>query len=240
MTYLVYRNEHLTPHRRMILARSIAASLLGAAVPLPYIEDWLPSVVRRGMIKRLADARGVDIDEAGVRAIADGVVPPPGWRTVIRAAPFSRMIRRAVRTALITLNVYARADEASRTFAIATLFDHYCARIHVGIGLDAAAGRNVRARIDRAREAVPRALGADLFRRAFSAAGGMAARLVRKRDPNEAEEIVEEALVAADGDAGGNFIARATRALDRQLAAVGRTYVERLVDAFDADETGPA
>ena len=60
--------HHLDQNRRMIVARSIASALAGI-VPIPGLDDWLSSRMRRGTLRRIALMRGVDVDHAAVTAL---------------------------------------------------------------------------------------------------------------------------------------------------------------------------
>jgi uncharacterized protein (DUF697 family) len=243
-------NAHLAGTRSLIIGHAAAAALTGL-LPIPYIDEQVPALVRRAMIRRLAHLRHVDLDETAVREIAEGRVPPPNWRQLIGLSGLARTARRSVRAAIVAYALYRRAEAASRTFALGTLFDHYCARHHVGVGLDAAQARELRARIDRALDARAGSLGGYAFRRGL--AGALRAtvraplelvsaltwgRLKRLRakpgDEVEAEEIVESAV---DAEIAGDesFLGRAARAIDRQLASVGSGWVDGLVTAFDSD-----
>jgi len=247
MTALAIRNEHLGLHRRMIVVRSLATALAGLT-PVPLLDDWLVTRVRRGTIKRIAEVRGVDLDEDAVRAIADGTVKPPGWRTLVNTLPIGRFLRRGARYALRGYILYARADAASREFAVATLFDHYCARMHVGGGLDAATGTALRARIDRAVAATPsgplrqtfraaavgagRALLRAPFELADAVSGGrLRARLRARTDVAEPEEVIEEALV----EQSGTVLDRVGKSVDRGLMSLPGEYVADLVHRFEED-----
>ncbi len=244
-TGLVRKNEHLTLHRRLILLRSLAAGAAGM-VPIPYIDDWIPAVLQRSTLRRLADSRRVDVDEDAVRVIADGTVAAPTWRTAAAAAPFARFLRRSWRRVLISLVAYRRAEEAGRLFAMATMFDHYCARLHVGAGLDLAGGRALRARMDAAMARMPRGLLASIFRSGLIGAGRAAlavpVEIVRSltgrrrkgppADETQLEEIVDGAVVRV----GGGVLARAVKAVETELGGAGRQYIDALLDAFEATE----
>jgi len=246
MTALQRNYPHLGLHRRMILLRSVGAAAVSLA-PVPYLDEWLASSVRRGTIRRLADARRVDLTEPAVRAIADGKVAPPTWKTLVDSTLLSQLMKRAWRSIIWTLAIYRRAEQASRTFAVGTLFDHYCARVHVGGELDQAGAEKVRDAIDEALRTRGGGLGTRLFRQGFLAAGRAALRapveiadaltgglLLRRRsagDDAEAEEIVDEALAARA--VPGSLIGRAVAAVELQFAAAGADYVDRLVTAFE-------
>ncbi len=248
MTALALRFEHLALHRRMIVVRTLAAALAGLT-PIPYLDDWLAARVRRGTIRRIAEARGVDLDDAAVRAVAEGVVKPPGWRAFINTIPLARFLRRGMRAAVAGYYVYRRADQASRDFAIATLFDHYCARIHVGSGLDGASGAALRRRIERAVARTPSGPLRQTFRAALGAAGRAAIRApfeladalsggrirarLRARPPHEhAEEVAEEEALVERAD---TVLGRLGQSVDRGLMGLGARYVSDLVAAFEEE-----
>jgi hypothetical protein len=248
MNPLAVRNEHLAVHRRMIVVRSLATAIAGMT-PVPLLDDWLVVRLRRGTIQRIAAVRGVDLDEDALRAIAEGSVKPPGWRTLVNSLPLSRILRRGARYALRGYFFYVRADAASRDFAVATLFDHYCARVHVGGGLDAAAGAALRARIDRALAKTPsgplrqtfrtaiggagRALVRAPFELADALSGGRLRARLRARAPveTEAEEVTEEALV----EHSGSLLDRIGKSVDRGMMNLPSEYVADLVAHFEED-----
>jgi len=252
MNALALRNEHLAVHRRMIVVRSLASAVAGMT-PIPLLDDWLVTRVRRGTIRRIAEVRGVDLDDEAVRAIADGSVKPPGWRTLINTLPLARFLRRSARYALRGYIFYARADAASRDFAVATLFDHYCARVHVGSGLDAAAGAALRARIDRAVAKTPsgpirqtfraaitgagRALVRAPFELADALSGGRIRARLRARAPVEtvAEEVPEKEIEEALVEQGGSLVDRVGKSVDRGLMNLPSEYVADLVARFEED-----
>jgi hypothetical protein len=246
-TALALRFEHLAANRRMIVVRTLATALAGLT-PVPYLDDLFAARVRRGTIRRIADARGVDLDDAAVRVVAEGVVKPPGWRALVNTIPLMRFLRRSARAAVAGYTVYRRADQASRDFAVATLFDHYCARIHVGGGLDAAAGAALRARIDRAIAKTPSGPLRQTFAAALGAAGRAALRApfelanalsggrirarLRARTAEEAEEVAEEEALV---EHAGTLVGRVGQTIDRGLMGLPARYVNDLVAAFEED-----
>jgi hypothetical protein len=93
-----------------------------------------------------------------------------------------------------------------QTFQIGTLFDHYCARHHVGLGLDGARARALRDAMD---QAIRRARGQAIeqsFTRALKTTRKLAGRLSRR-------------LLAEKVEA--------------ELAGPAAAYVATLVGAFD-------
>lgn len=243
---LAHSLEHLEAHRRLILGRSIALAL-ASLVPVPLLDDWLAAVIRRETIRRIAEERRVDLDPEAVKAIADGKVTPPSWHSLLGSLAIAGALRRTLRKVFVAVTLVRRADDIARSFAVATLFDHYCARLHVGAGLDAARGRAVRAAIDGAIGSVRTGVGGRLVRRGllvgaraavrapFEAAdalsGGVLRRLLGRRDEQQAAEAVEEAVVHASRP--GGFVARAAQAAHAQLGVAGRSWIGDLVAAFE-------
>jgi uncharacterized protein (DUF697 family) len=195
---------HLAPHRRLILGR---AALSGAAglVPVPYLDDLLAGQVRAGLVRRLAELRRVDVDNNAVAELST----PTGSR-VLHAASLGAVLiggaQKVWRRVAASLLVVRRADEAMQTFQIGTLFDHYCARHHVGLGLDGARARALREAMDVAiRHARGHALE-DAFQRTLSTSRKLAGRLTRRM-------LVEK--------------------VETELAGPAQVYVAALVGAFD-------
>jgi hypothetical protein len=242
VTALVRSTEHLAAHRRLIVTHAVGSALVGL-MPIPYLDEWLPSRVRRAMIRRIAEDRGVDLDEAAIGELADGHVPPPKWTHLVNLGPFLRTARRGLRRLFLAFVLYRRADSASRTFALGTLFDHYCVRLHVGPGLDGPAARALRARIDAVLGAPSASFGVYVFRRGFAAAlratvrapvelfhALTAGRLRRiaAGDVVEAEELIE-----AEAQAEGSIVGRTVRSVDSQLGVAGSGWIAGLIDALE-------
>jgi uncharacterized protein (DUF697 family) len=196
--------QHLGTHRRLILGRALLAGLAGL-VPVPYIDDILAGGVRSSLVKRLAQLRHVDVDGNAVAALCT----PHGSR-LLHAAGVGAVVlggaRRVWRTVAASLVVVRRADEAVQTFQLGTLFDHYCARHHVGLGLDGTRAALLRQAMD---QAISHARGEAFeqsFQRALKHARALAGRLKRR-------ELVEK--------------------VETELAGPATAYVASLVGAFD-------
>lgn len=232
----------------MILGRSLAAALAGA-VPIPLLDDWLVSSIRRSMIRRIADARGVDVDDDALRAIADGPEAPAKWSELVGGGLAIKLMSRQWKKLVIAVLATRRAQAAARTFEIATLFDHYCARLHVGMGLTEEDGKQVRLRIDQARRETEGGISRHLFRRGLVAAartsvrapfdiadvlsGGRITKLLRGQTEIEATTEVDEAL-EAQLKSETSFLARSAAAIELQLAVDQNPYLDNLLDNFDA------
>ncbi len=244
---LTFGREHLSVNRRMIVGRSIASALAGL-MPLPLIDDWLSSRVRRGTIRRIADMRGVDMDDDAVEAIADGPSAPPSWSRIAGVTFLVKAIGRSWRKLIVTYVATQRAKHAAHQFQVATLFDHYCARLHVGLGLDRERGYQVRKLISQTIADTDGGIGTSMFRRGIIASakatarapaelldiasGGRLRKMLTRGDEVEAIAEVDDAIAQSmEGEHG--FLARAANAVEVQLSAEGNPYLEELISQFE-------
>jgi uncharacterized protein (DUF697 family) len=196
--------KHLGSHRRLILGRALLSGAAGL-VPVPYLDDLLAGQVRAGLVRRLADLRRVDIDGNAVAELAT----PTGSR-VLHAAGIGAVLlggaQKVWRRVAASILVVRRADEAMQTFQIGTLFDHYCARHHVGLGVDGAKAKKLRDTMDQAiRHARGQALE-DAFQRTLNTSRKLAGRIARR--------VLAEKV-------------------ETELAGPASAYVAALVGAFD-------
>lgn len=176
---------HLDPNRRLILGRSLLAGAVGL-LPVPYLDDLLAGQVRALLVRRVAELRHVDVAPYAVTEL----VTPHGSR-VLGAAGVSAVVlggaRRVWRQVAASILVVRRVDEAVQTFQLGTLFDHYCARHHLGLGIEAAGARRLRLAMDEAvRHARGRALE-EVFARALTATRQLTGRRGRSIERVEAE-----------------------------------------------------
>ena len=247
-TELTRSRQHLAENRRMIVARSLATGVAGG-LPIPIVEEWLSATIQRGMIKRIAEHHQIDLDESALKAIADGPSRPPEWTEVVGGGIAWRVLGRMWRRVLIALLAARRAQAASKAFTVATLFDHYCARLHTGFGLDAVDGAQVRALIEQAIEKTDGGLTRTLFRRGLLAAarasikaplkaanaltGGAIRKLLGSGEEEVAIAEVESELDRQLDDVDG-FLSRAVTAIELQLAAESVPYLNELIDTFES------
>lgn len=245
---LTVRRDHLADHRRMIIGRSLAASMAGL-VPVPLFDDWLSSTVNRGMIRKIANSRSVDVDDAAIRAIADGPSSPPEWTELAGGALVYKLVTRTWRKVLIAYLATRRARAAARYFVIGTMFDHYCARVHVGMGLDRMAATELRSLMDQAVEITPGGISSRAFRRGAVAtvrasirapmelldvASGGALRRLLSRGSNEVEAVEEvDSVIDAQLESERSFLARAVQSIEQQLSADENPYIDELVATFE-------
>lgn len=244
---LVQSREYLAQNRRIIIGRSLAAAIAGA-LPVPVLDEWLVASIRRGTIRRIAEGHGVDLDDDAVRAIADGPQAPPKWAELVSGGLAFRLLSRQWKKVLFAVLAAKRAQAAARNFEVATLFDHYCARQHVGMGLDEGSGKAVRALIDTARSETSGGLSRRLFRRGLVAAakgsakapmniadlltGGRISKLLSS-DSDEIEATTEvDQVLENQLESGGSFLSRSASAIEMQLAVDRNPYLDDLLDRF--------
>ncbi|MCA9680075.1 MAG: hypothetical protein KC464_33900, partial [Myxococcales bacterium] len=163
-TELTLRREYLAGHRRMIVGRAVLGTVAGA-LPVPLVDDWLIGVVIGGAYRRIAAAHGVDVDADAVTNLVHGKSSPPAWAETTASAIAYRVATRTWKRFLVVVTAVRRAQAASRTFAALTLFDHYCARRHTGLGLDGPRALELRGMISEVILATPGGLSLEPFRR---------------------------------------------------------------------------
>ncbi|HEX2688537.1 MAG TPA: hypothetical protein VHN14_18040 [Kofleriaceae bacterium] len=247
---LTHTRGYLAGQRRMILSRAIAGSLAGA-LPVPFLDDWVISLVLGSGYRRIAAAHHIDLDRVAQKTLVHGTTPPPSLTELVTSGIVFRVAGRAARRMMLALATIDRARSASRTFVTMTLFDHYCAKLHTGLAIDAATAFALRDEIGRAIDQTPGALAFHPFRRgALSAAratlrapleladlatrGALRRLLARRTDITDAEivdevdQAVETALASKTG-----FLSRAVAAVEVQLSAEANPFLDGALDALD-------
>jgi hypothetical protein len=249
-TALVARRDYLAGQRRTIIARALAGSLAGV-LPVPFLDDWALAQVIGGGYRRIAAAHGVDIAPDALEHLVHGKTPPPRLAEMAVSGIAYRVAGRAAKRMLLALATVNRARSAARTFVTMTLFDHYCARLHTGLALDAPTALALREEIGRAVEQTPGALAAHPFRRgAMSAAratlkapleladlatGGALRRLLTRKSTVTEGEVVdglEQAIETSLATKTG-FLSRTVAAVEVQLSAEANPFLETVIDTFD-------
>lgn len=246
-TALSNRRDHLAQNRRMLLGRSLVAAAAGS-LPVPLVEEWLSSVIKRRTISRIAESHAVDVSDKAVRNIADGPKQSPEWTEVAGTTIAGRLLSKGWRRLLIGVVAARRTQVAGKNFTIATLFDHYCARLHVGLGLKSADAAELRAIMDRAIAETSGGLSRKMFQQALKAAAkasakaplrlaNMATRGALKRrliggDETQAITEVDEEIERQMAEQE-TFLSRAVLAIELQLGADSNPYLDDVIDAFE-------
>ncbi len=136
--------DHLAANRRLIIRRSLLATAVGGVVPVPVMDDYLAGRVRAGMLMQIAERRRVDLAPSSAELLAD---PREGTttRNATMTAATLLAFKLAWRKFFLVLGAGRRAEEMATTFQVGTLFDHFCAKLHVGAGLDRPGAIRIRA-----------------------------------------------------------------------------------------------
>jgi hypothetical protein len=249
-TSLIRSREYLAGQRRAIIARAVAGSLAGA-VPVPFLDDWAKSLVLGGGYRRIAAAHHIDLDDDALKTLVHGTSPPPSIVDLAASGIMLRVAGRAARRMLVALATIDRARSAARTFVTMTLFDHYCARLHTGLAIDAVTALALRDEIGRAIDQTPGALAFHPFRRGALAAaratlrapleladlatrGAVRRLLARRSSVTDAQAVdaldhaVETALASKTG-----FLSRTVAAVEVQLSAEANPFLDGVLDTFD-------
>jgi len=247
---LVLRRDYLSGHRRLILGRAVAATVAGA-VPVPFVDDWLVGAILGGGYRRIAAARQVDVSEDAVKNLVHGRTSPASWSDMAASAVGYRIATRAWKRLLLAVAATRRARAAAKTFVAMTLFDHYCSRLHTGLGLDATRALAVSDAIAKAIEETPGSFSFEPFRRGALAAaratlrapleladiatGGALRRFLdRRSDVTEATAVSElDAAIDHQLAQSSSFLGRTTTAIELQLSAEVNPYLDHAIERLD-------
>jgi hypothetical protein len=238
--------EHLREHRRMIVRRALLATAVGGLVPIPVMDEYLSGRVRAGMLMKLAERRRVDLAQSSAELLGD-----PREGTAIRNATLTAATLLALKLAwrkfFALLAVGRRAEEMATTFQLGTLFDHFCAKMHVGAGVDRARASQLRVVIHAAlaeteRGALVKAFrdgGRVLGRSLMEAPGWVSAELERAaRRWSESGGTTTDGEGTTGDDAAAEaqearWLDRAAGEVEMRLSDVGQAYLAALVRAFE-------
>jgi hypothetical protein len=239
--------EHLKPHRRLILERAVLSGVVGL-VPVPLIDDLLTEVVRGKLVRRLADQRQVDLTPSAVLILAEERQVTMARNATLTAVSLVAL-RYAWRKVFVALALSRRVEEMVHTYQIGTLFDHYCARHHVGAGVQGPDAARLRFAIDQAVAAVHHEYATQAFKKSGAAIGRTAtrvpgglwdlvSRLWRRAPPPSAAApeaaaaaIVDEVEATLERE---GLLRKAARLVDEEMGAAGAAYLGALVARFDA------
>ncbi len=250
MTALVQRRDYLEGQRRTIIARALLGSLAGT-IPLPFVDDWAIERILGGGYRRIAAAHHVDLTDDAVAALVHGKSKAPSLTEMAAGGILMRVAGRAAKKMMVALATINRARSAARTFTAMTLFDHYCAKLHRGLALDAGTALALRDEIARSIDNTPGTLGFHPFRRAALAAaratvkapleladlatGGRVRKLLAKpsevAQPEHVDDV-EQAMEAALADKEG-FLARTVASVEAQLSSEVTPYLDAALDSLD-------
>jgi hypothetical protein len=240
------RLEHLAENRKLIVRRALLATAVGGVIPLPVLDDYFAGRVRAGMLIKLGERRQVDIAQSSAELLGD-----PREGTAVRNATLTAATLLALKLAwrkfFAVLALGRRAEDMATTFQLGMLFDHYCAKLHVGGEIDRHQAALLRFAIHGALAESERAAlvtafrdgGRVLGRSALEAPGWMSARLERaarhwaesggrSADPGDIPAVDPE----GDGEEA-RWLDRASAAVEARLAHLEQRYLVGLVASFE-------
>jgi hypothetical protein len=138
--------DHLAENRQLIVRRALLATAVGGVIPIPVLDDYFAARVRAGLLMKLAERRRVDLVQSSAELLGD-----PREGTALRNATLTAAtliaLKFAWRKFFTFLTIGRSADEMATSFQVGMLFDHYCAKVHVGSGIDRARAVELRAAI---------------------------------------------------------------------------------------------
>jgi hypothetical protein len=248
------RLQYLSANRGLIVKRSLLATLAGGAIPIPVVDDYVASRVRAGLLMKLAEQRHVDLPQSSAELMGD-----PREGSALRNATLTAItlvaLKLAWRKIFALLAAGRGAEEMVNTFQFAVLFDHYCAKLHVGAGIDRQRASDLRALIhqtvDRTEKAALVAVFRDgsriLGRSLLEAPRWLTTRLgtLAQRWTSTRGDVAATFDPAADVAASGQtqWLDRASAAIEERLALLGTDYLSILIEDFDkrwADRPPPS
>jgi hypothetical protein len=249
-TALTLHRDYLSGHRRMIVGRTVAATLAGS-LPVPFLDDWLVNNLLGGAYRKIAAARQVDLDATAIANLVHGRSQPTAVESMAAAAIGYRIASQTWKRMILAVTAARRARAAARTFLRVTLFDHYCTRLHTGLGLDGDRAMIVHDLIVRALDETPGSFSFEPFRKGALAAaratvkapleladiatGGALRRFLDKRSPVAEASAVSELDAAIDQQlaASTTFLGRAVSAIELQLSAEVNPYLDNAIERLD-------
>ncbi|MES1172491.1 MAG: hypothetical protein ABUL77_04580 [Bacteroidota bacterium] len=254
--------DHLLANRGLIVRRSLLATAVGGVVPIPVMDDYLAGRVRAGLLMRIADRRRVDLAPSSADLVADPREGTAARNATITAATFLAL-KLAWRKFFLVLGAARRAEEMATTFQVATLFDHFCAKLHVGAGTDRAVAVRIRAAAFAAIHESERAAVVGIFQdggrvlsRSISEAPAWASRQLHRvieqyvasggnpdavpGAPAGADQQSANAPDADDDrdlesavDPDARWLDRAASLVEEKLGRLGNPYLESLLTRFE-------
>ena len=235
------RFAHLSLHRGMIVRRALLIGAIRGFFPVPMVDEQLAGKVRAGLYGKLAAGRQVDLPPAAAARLA---TKSGAAGSLSFAAAAALLAKFAGRKFLALLAAGRGADEMARTFCQATLFDHYCAKLHVGGPVTTEEASRLRATIEAEVRELPLGPVLTAFREGGRVLGRTlleAPRWLSQRMAALAERFVHsggnpDVLDAVPEPVSGDdpWLERAARAVEEALARAGGEPLARLVENFEA------
>jgi hypothetical protein len=235
---------HLAENRRLIVRRALLATAVGGVIPIPVLDDYFAGRVRAGMLAKIAERRRVDLAPGAAELLGDSR-EGSAVRNMTSLAAMLVALKLAWRKFFALVAIGRRAEEMATNFQLGMLFDHYCAKVHVGAAVDRAQAMALRHAIfgalsESERQALVGAFreGGKVLGRSFLEAPNWLSERIRlsaerwaesggkSTDPDEAAEM---------GDAAEEvrWLDRAAAAVESRIGRAEQGYLAGLVQAFE-------
>jgi hypothetical protein len=236
------RLAHLSEHRGLIVRRALLVSAIRGFFPVPLMDDVLARRVRAGLYRKLASGRLVDLppDSAAILAAPKGGALAAQLSFATAAVVVAKF---AGRKFLALLAAGRSAGEMGRTFQSATLFDHYCAKMHVGGSITATEAERLRACLEAVASGPLSGPVIDAFREGSRVLGRSlleAPRWVSQRIASLGERFVHsggnpDVLDAFPEEERGEFawLDRAAQTVEAAMARAGSQHWAQIVQTFE-------
>ncbi len=236
--------DHLAQNRRLIVRRSMLASALGGLIPVPVMDDLVAGRVRAGLYIKLAATRGVDLPTNAAEVLAEDK-GSSAMRNITLTAATLLALRLAWRKFFALLAAGRGAEEMATIFQIATLFDHYCAKLHVGGPLTRAQAAELRQHIHASvsRTSKTKLVGAFreggriLGRSVVEAPAWVSRSLTRYAERWLRTSGHPEAAVGwppEESEEERTWLDRAAHVVEQGLIGLGQDYLGDLIDDFES------
>ena len=235
------RLAHLSAHRGLIVRRALLVSAIRGFFPVPLVDDVLARRVRAGLYQKLASGRQVDLPAESATILA--TVKGGAVARLSLATAAVVVAKFAGRKFLALLAAGRSAGEMGRTFQSATLFDHYCAKMHVGGPITVAEASRLRGCLDAVASDPLSGVVIEAFGEGSRVLGRSlleAPRWVSQRIARLGERFVHsggnpDILDAFPEEAPGEFawIDRAAQAVEAAMAQAGNEHSAQVIQAFE-------
>lgn len=240
------RWNHLSENRGVIVRRSLLSSAIAGAIPVPVLDDLLAVRVRAGLYMKLAERRHVGLPAAAAQVLAEAKEPSQLGNATMTAATMLAM-KMAWRKVFAVVAIGRGADDAASNFQSGLLFDHYCARLHVGPAIDRTRAAMLRRVIHETVTQTHREALISIFRDGSRTLGRsllQAPRWVAERVTALAQRWVhtkgdvaatfDAVDMAADTDLERKWLDKASDQVEGRIASMGQGYLDVLVPRFEA------
>jgi hypothetical protein len=236
--------EHLADNRRLIVRRALLATAVGGVIPIPVLDDYFAGRVRAGMVLKIAERRRVDLAPGSADLLGDPREGNALTNATLTAAALLAF-KMAWKKFFALLAIGRRAEEMATSFQFGMLFDHYCAKVHVGAAVDRTQAALLRQVIFNAlSESEKQALvgafreGSRVLGRSFLEAPNWLSERIRLSAERWAESggkstDPDEAAETGDAAEEVRWLDRAAAAVESRLGRVEQGYLTGLVQAFE-------